>query len=726
MKNSKTSMAALLLAMTMAVSPMTNVYADDNQGTEPANPTVTWQDGTYTGIGTVPDGENVAGKKYPTKGYDMEVTVDIKDGKIAKVRYPEELANDGNISYKKWALEGHYKYDSASDVWTYIKGVAEQAVGQDNAAAIDSIDAETGATKSTNAVKDGLKAALAKAENGHKDEVPTTPNTPDETEDVIAPSGKYKVDVKSNGLTVIDAELSSQNGQMVATITISGTGYDALYFGTEQEAKTAGKSAWCNGEKKTYVNSAGQTKTGTQFVIPVKSLDKDLKCVEHAKSSGYWFSRTIRFDSASLDHITMETGKAYSVNATFVMNSSGSVSGMFGMDSVIATKQEDGTYLLRMHQARTNRNLLAITDDRSAATNHSVPWHVGGGNDGFYFTISVNSLKEPLYYCMSSEARVNSGSEFGDVVKCTFDIGSVTTSQEEPATMIKLDSKEMSLHEGKENKLNATVVNAYGENKTVTWSSSNENVATVKDGVVTGKAAGTATITASVGAYRAECKVTVTGHQAEVIPAVGATEGKTGLTEGKKCSICGKILEEQKETAALPILVKKIKITSNTSTQIAAGKKVQLKVATTPANAANSKVQWKSSNTKYATVNSKGLVTMKKNAAGKTVTITATAKDGSKVVGSIKIKCMKGAVKKIAISGKNTVKAGKTLKLKAKVTASKNANKKVAWSSSNKKLATVSAKGVVKTFKGKKGTVKITVKSLDGTNKTKTVKIKIK
>lgn len=225
--------------------------------------------------------------------------------------------------------------------------------------------------------------------------------------------------------------------------------------------------------------------------------------------------------------------------------------------------------------------------------------------------------------------------------------------------------------------------------------------------------------------------VKATGHKEEVIPAVEATPGHTGLTEGKKCSVCGEILETQKETPALPeipsqVLISKVTLTAKGSVKVAAGKKIQLAAKITPGNADNKDVTWTSSNKKVATVNSKGVVTMKKKAGGKSVVITATAKDGSNVYGSIKLTCMKGAVKKITISGNKSVKAGKTLKLKAKVTASSKANKKVAWSSSNKKLATVNSKGVVKTFKGKKGTVKITVRSLDGTNKKKTVTIKIK
>ena len=115
---------------------------------------------------------------------------------------------------------------------------------------------------------------------------------------------------------------------------------------------------------------------------------------------------------------------------------------------------------------------------------------------------------------------------------------------------------------------------------------------------------------------------------------------------------------------------------------------------------------WSTSNSKYATVDKNGTVAVNKKAGGKTVTITATAKDGSKKKASIKIKIAKGEVKKIKITGKKTVNAGKTLSLKAKVTATKGANKKLKWTSSNTKYATVSSSGKVKALKaGKKKSV---------------------
>lgn len=166
---------------------------------------------------------------------------------------------------------------------------------------------------------------------------------------------------------------------------------------------------------------------------------------------------------------------------------------------------------------------------------------------------------------------------------------------------------------------------------------------------------------------------------------------------------------------------------SGISKKIAAGKKIKLTANISPANAADPSVIWSSSNTKVAKVSSSGVVTISKKSGGKTVTITATAADGSGVAASYKITCMKGVVKKVTLSGKKTVKVGKTLKLKGKVKASKKANTKLKWISSNTKYAKVSSSGKVKALKAGKGKkVKITAMATDGSGKKKSITIKIK
>ena len=259
-----------------------------------------------------------------------------------------------------------------------------------------------------------------------------------------------------------------------------------------------------------------------------------------------------------------------------------------------------------------------------------------------------------------------------------------------PTQAVVLNKTFVTLNPGKTEQLKITYLPDYATASigTVKWTSSNGAVVTVDAaGKLTAKAAGKAIITA--------------------------------ITSDGNVMYCIVTVEN--------IKVSKITITTTTSNKIATGKKVTLKAAVTPSNAYNKGVTWKSSNTKVATVSSSGVVTTKKKMGGKTVTITATAKDGSGKKASYKIYVKKGIVKKVYISGVKSVKAGKKLYLKGKTSASAGANRTLKWSSSNTKYAKVSSKGTVTTYKaGKKKTVKITARAVDGSGKSKTVTIKIK
>ncbi len=188
--------------------------------------------------------------------------------------------------------------------------------------------------------------------------------------------------------------------------------------------------------------------------------------------------------------------------------------------------------------------------------------------------------------------------------------------------------------------------------------------------------------------------------------------------------------EEQKPGDSEPTPIKVTKVTvKGESKKIAAGKKLKLTCTAVPVNADDRRVVWKSSNKKYATVSAKGVVTTKKAGSGRRVIITAMAKDGSGKKATYKISIVKHVVKSVKITTKaKTVKPGKKLSLKAKVTVSgKTANKTLLWTSSNTKYATVSKTGVVKASKKAKGkSVKITARALDGSGKKATIKIKIK
>lgn len=269
------------------------------------------------------------------------------------------------------------------------------------------------------------------------------------------------------------------------------------------------------------------------------------------------------------------------------------------------------------------------------------------------------------------------------------------SAQDVPVSSVELDRNRLSLAVGEDDMLEAIVLPENATNRSVSWSSSNPAVAVVdKYGVIDAVGRGKAIITvvSRDGTNKeATCEVTVNGE---------------GVNEEVKVS--------------------RIRLNAP-SKKVAAGKKVKLTAVITPSNASNKALIWRSGDAKIATVDNNGNVAINKKAGGRSVVITATAADGSGVKGTYQITAMKGVVKKVAVSGAKSVKAGKSIKLKAKVTATKKANKGVKWTSSNKKYATVNSSGKVKTYKSGKGKkVKITAKATDGSGKKASITIKIK
>lgn len=162
---------------------------------------------------------------------------------------------------------------------------------------------------------------------------------------------------------------------------------------------------------------------------------------------------------------------------------------------------------------------------------------------------------------------------------------------------VEITSTETDVEVGKTITLTAKVSPENATDKTVTWTSDNNEVATVKDGVVTGVKAGEATITASAGGKNATVKVTV----------------KAAATSGGETTT---------------IAVTEVKITS-TVTEVTAGETITLTAEVLPADATDKTVTWSSSDTAIATVDSTGKVT---GVAAGTATITAKAGEKTNAV----------------------------------------------------------------------------------------------
>ena len=107
--------------------------------------------------------------------------------------------------------------------------------------------------------------------------------------------------------------------------------------------------------------------------------------------------------------------------------------------------------------------------------------------------------------------------ETSDVV-ITFNraTGEVKATVAVPVSGIALNQTAAAMKAGESMTLTAVVTPDNASDKTVTWTSSNDSVASVEDGVVTAKAAGTATITAAAGGFSATCQVSVAVDVASV------------------------------------------------------------------------------------------------------------------------------------------------------------------------------------------------------------------
>lgn len=289
-----------------------------------------------------------------------------------------------------------------------------------------------------------------------------------------------------------------------------------------------------------------------------------------------------------------------------------------------------------------------------------------------------------------------------------------------------------SVEVGKTTSLKADVLPTNATNKTVTWKSSNEAIATVSAaGVVTGKAAGQATITATAAdgsGKSGACTVTVTAAPVEgftvamektalslekdkeetlkytVTPASTTATAKWSSTDETiaKVDQTGKVtaIKEGKATITVEVtdknitksatcevtvtaaVVKVTKVTlDKTSATLEAGNELKLTATVEPANATDSKVTWTSSDDSIATV-SEG--TVKAVKAGK-ATITATA-------GDVKAEC---AIEVTPVNSIHLDKEAVEVIVGENVRLYVKEDKTVTWTTPNSDIISVTDKGIV-------------------------------
>lgn len=267
--------------------------------------------------------------------------------------------------------------------------------------------------------------------------------------------------------------------------------------------------------------------------------------------------------------------------------------------------------------------------------------------------------------------------------------------------------------------LTATVAPANAKDKTVSWTTSNDAVATVDaNGVVTAVSAGTATITATAtngtddtsDDKTATCTVTVTQNYKVTLadgtedsgnwtisPANPQPGDVVTITYGGTKKV--KSVKAVKKAAVIKVTI----ITLNkTETTINVGSTETLSVtAIDPSNATDKTYTWNSDNTAVATVDADGVVTAK--TAG-TANITATANDGSGVTATCAVTVIV-PVSSITINNAPTEALFVNSKgtLTATVLPDNATEKTVTWSSSDPDYVSINATTGEYEVKGTKG-----------------------
>ena len=304
---------------------------------------------------------------------------------------------------------------------------------------------------------------------------------------------------------------------------------------------------------------------------------------------------------------------------------------------------------------------LTATVSPSNATNKSVSWK---SSDTGVATVDANG-KVTAVKAGSATITVTT-SDGSKTATCSVTVAANSV----PVTGVTIDKAEISIVEGESQKLGATVTPDNATDKKVTWTSSDNTVATVDgSGNVTAVKAGSATITAKAGDKTATCQVTVTAKE---------------------------------------IVLNEIAIDPS-SKEVKEGTTFELTVKFLPEGAAAKPVSWRSTNEEVATVSDGTVTTLK---AGKTKIFARV--DGTEIEAFCDVTVLQdNTLRGIAFtSDRYGVAIGYPKRLELIFTPSYADNKVVTFTSSNTSVATVNADGIVNGFAP--GEVTITAKSAEG------------
>ena len=311
------------------------------------------------------------------------------------------------------------------------------------------------------------------------------------------------------------AELATDNTDAKAWITNFTATQDQDYYAVFSKSETSGGSAVTSIEKansiavddevilvceskKTELTSFSSSSTvygiGSEYTT-TPSGEYSFTVVEGKNSGTYAFVRDGKYWNWS-------SGNSLSTATSLSDNSSWTVS--FSEGDATIKNAKDNTRIIQ--------------------------WNAGSPRFACYTTTQT---KVQLY------KKVTTGGSVSTTYYTTTQDCGGTPQTPVAVTGVTLDKSEATLQIGGTVTLTATVVPANADNKSVNWTSSDNNVATVANGVVTAVAAGNATITVKTvdGNYTATCAITVKAATPVIGNIFTLVTNDANLREGDKIII---------------------------------------------------------------------------------------------------------------------------------------------------------------------------------------------
>ena len=309
----------------------------------------------------------------------------------------------------------------------------------------------------------------------------------------------------------------NQSGDANLTITLEGTNtIEGVSYGIRVYAPSIGSAnLTITGSGTLYVNS------NQDPIYVISSNGNAALGIKNAKvtaTSSFGFGVTVQSGSSetSSASLTVDGG---SLTATA---DSRNVSGIRLRLGTSGTSDDTPTVTVSNNAiVRANGSAGGITSNSSTGVQYGTGGKETGGIiwNGTEGTVYGEvELQEDLEIGEGESLTIPDGASLNTNGKLTVDGGTLNGTPSGDVTYkvtgVSLDKTSLNLNPGKGDTLTATIMPDNATNKNVTWSSSEENVATVKDGVVTAVAEGTATITVTTedGNKTATCTVIVTNN----------------------------------------------------------------------------------------------------------------------------------------------------------------------------------------------------------------------